>query len=50
MSNWEYRAGRKIVLENIVKGDFSNVTEPRTEIERQKLIEDAKRILKEEYQ
>ena len=46
MSQWEYEAGRKICLQNMSEGDFSNGTEPKTEEERQRLIQYAKDELK----
>lgn len=47
MSHWEYEAGRKICLENMAKGDFSN--DPKygeTEESRKKWIRWAKDELK----
>lgn len=39
MSQWEYEAGRKICLENIAKGDFSNHfcgIDPKTKADKKK--------------
>ena len=49
MSQWEYKANRKIVLENIAQGDFSNTVEPKTDAERRQEIARANKALKDEY-
>jgi hypothetical protein len=51
MSNWEYEAGRKAVWQNVVKGDFSNMSphEYNTPEKQEKSITYAKaELLKEQ--
>lgn len=45
MSLWEYNTGRKVCLQNMAAGDFSNGTEPKNAKERKKLIAWAKKEL-----
>ena len=47
MSFWDYERNRRIVLENIERGDFSNVTEPKSFEERIQLMTEAHAELEE---